>query len=77
MKYYLVYFCFNDLILICIVVGQLIVNYTIHPNTTDRTKFPSHLAQHEASLRKALKVVTIDSGHGSEENKQRNFFLLN
>lgn len=48
--------------------NQFIVNYTIHPNPTDTTTFPSHLAQHEASFGKAPKVVTADAGYGSEEN---------
>jgi hypothetical protein len=48
--------------------NQFIVNYTIHPNPTDSTTFPSHLAQHEASFGTAPKVVTADAGYGSEEN---------
>jgi transposase len=48
--------------------NQFIVNYTIHPNPTDTTTFPAHLAQHEASFGKAPKVVTADAGYGSEEN---------
>jgi Transposase DDE domain/Transposase domain (DUF772) len=48
--------------------NQFIVNYTIHPNPTDTTTFPTHLAQHEASFGKAPKVVTADAGYGSEEN---------
>jgi transposase len=48
--------------------NQFIVNYTIHPNPTDTTTFPSHLAQHEASFGRAPKVVTADAGYGSEEN---------
>jgi transposase len=48
--------------------NQFIVNYTIHPNPTDTTTFPAHLAQHEASFGKAPKVVTADGGYGSEEN---------
>jgi transposase len=48
--------------------NQFIVNYSIHPNPTDTTTFPSHLAQHEASFGKAPKVVTADAGYGSEEN---------
>jgi transposase len=48
--------------------NQFIVNYTIHPNPTDTTTFPSHLAQHEASFGKAPKVVIADAGYGSEEN---------
>src|ERR1700709_217526 len=30
--------------------NQYIVNYTIHPNPTDTTTFPAHLAQHQASF---------------------------
>lgn len=48
--------------------NQFIVNYTIHPNPTDTTTFPAHLAQHQASFGKAPKVVTADAGYGSEEN---------
>lgn len=48
--------------------NQYIVNYTIHPNPTDTTTFPTHLEQHEASFGKAPKVVTADAGYGSEEN---------
>jgi transposase len=48
--------------------NQFIVNYTIHPNATDTTTFPAHLAQHEASFGKAPKVVIADAGYGSEEN---------
>jgi transposase len=48
--------------------NQFIVNYTIHPNPTDTTTLPAHLAQHEASFGKVLKVVTADAGYGSEEN---------
>ena len=48
--------------------NQFIVNYTIHPNPTDTTTFPAHIAQHEASFGKAPKVVTADAGYGSEEN---------
>jgi transposase len=48
--------------------NQYIVNYTIHPNPTDTTTFPAHLAQHEASFGKAPKVITADAGYGSEEN---------
>jgi transposase len=48
--------------------NQFIVNYTVHPNRTDTTTFPAHLAQHEASFGKAPKVVIADAGYGSEEN---------
>jgi transposase len=48
--------------------NQFIVNYTIHPNPTDTTTFPAHIAQHETSFGKAPKVVTADAGYGSEEN---------
>jgi transposase len=48
--------------------NQFIVNYTIHPNPTDTTTFPAHLAQHQTSFGKAPKVVTADAGYGSEEN---------
>jgi len=48
--------------------NQFIVNYTIHDNPTDTTTMPAHLAQHEASFGKVLKVVTADAGYGSEEN---------
>ena len=48
--------------------NQFIVNYTIHPNPTDTTTLPMHLAQHEASFGDAPKVLTADAGYGSEEN---------
>lgn len=48
--------------------NQFIVNYTIHANPTDTTTMPIHLAQHETSFGKVLKVVTADAGYGSEEN---------
>jgi transposase len=48
--------------------NQFIVNYTIHANATDTTTLPEHLAQHETSFGKVLKVVTADAGYGSEEN---------
>jgi hypothetical protein len=35
--------------------NQFIVNYTIHPNSTDATTFPAHIAQHETSFGKAPK----------------------
>jgi hypothetical protein len=48
--------------------NQFIVNYTIHPNPTDTTTLPAHLAQHKASFDQAPKVITADAGYGSEEN---------
>jgi transposase len=48
--------------------NQFIVNYTLHPNPTDTTTFPAHIAQHETSFGKAPKIVTADAGYGSEEN---------
>lgn len=48
--------------------NQYIVNYTIHPNPTDTRTLCSHLAQHEASFGKMLKILTADAGYGSEEN---------
>lgn len=48
--------------------NQFIVNYTIHADTTDTTTLEDHLAQHEASFGKTLKVITADAGYGSEEN---------
>ena len=48
--------------------NQFIVNYTIHPNPTDTTTLPAHIAQHEASFGKAPAMLTADAGYGSEEN---------
>lgn len=48
--------------------NQFIVNYTVHPNTTDTTTLASHLEQHEKSFGAAPKSLTADAGYGSEEN---------
>lgn len=48
--------------------NQFIVNYTIHTDANDTVTLSTHLAQHEASYGKVLKVVTADAGYGSEEN---------
>lgn len=48
--------------------NQFIVNYSIHPNTTDTNTLASHLEQHEKSFGAAPKSLTADAGYGSEEN---------
>jgi len=48
--------------------NQFIVNYSIHPNTTDTNTLISHLEQHEKSFGAAPKSLTADAGYGSEEN---------
>jgi hypothetical protein len=48
--------------------NQFIVNYTIHPNTTDTNTLARHLKQHEKSFGAAPKSLTADAGYGSEEN---------
>jgi transposase len=48
--------------------NQFIVNYTVHPNTTDTNTLASHLEQHEKSFGAAPKSLTADAGYGSEEN---------
>ena len=48
--------------------NQFIVNYTIHPNTTDTNTLAGHLEQHERSFGAAPKSLTADAGYGSEEN---------
>ena len=48
--------------------NQIIVNYTIHPNTNDTNTLASHLEQHEKSFGADPKSLTADTGYGSEEN---------
>lgn len=48
--------------------NQFIVNYTLHPNTTDTNTLVGHIDQHEKSFGKAPKTLTADAGYGSEEN---------
>jgi transposase len=48
--------------------NQFIVNYTIHPNTTDTNTLSVHLTQHQDSFGKAPEVLVADAGYGSEEN---------
>lgn len=48
--------------------NQFIVNYSIHPNTTDTNTLNSHLEQYEKSYGAAPKSLTADAGYGSEEN---------
>lgn len=48
--------------------NQFIVNYTIHPNPTDTTTLPAHLARHQELYGKVPSVLTADAGYGSQEN---------
>ncbi len=48
--------------------NQYIVNYSLHPNPTDTTTLPKHLAQHIQDYKTAPDVLTADAGYGSEEN---------
>ncbi|MCF0052020.1 IS1182 family transposase [Dyadobacter sp. LJ53] len=48
--------------------NQFIVNYSLHPNTTDTNTLASHIEQHEKSFSSLPKALTADAGYGSEEN---------
>lgn len=48
--------------------NQFIVNYSIHPNPTDTTTLPAHVARHEELYGKAPGILTADAGYGSQEN---------
>lgn len=50
--------------------NQYLTNYSLHPNPTDTTTLPKHLAQHIADYNQTPQVVTADAGYGSEENYQ-------
>ena len=50
--------------------NQYIVNYTLHPNPTDTTTLPQHLAQHYQYYHQYPEQFTADAGYGSEENYQ-------
>lgn len=48
--------------------SQYIVDYSIHPNPTDTTTLPKHIAQHKAHYKEYPQSLTADAGYGSEEN---------
>lgn len=49
---------------------QYIVNYSLHPITTDTTAFQEHREIYKEQYKQAPGVITADAGYGSEQNYQ-------
>ena len=48
--------------------NQFVLNYTVHPNTTDTNTLIEHLEDYKHGYHAAPNITTADAGYGSEEN---------
>ena len=48
--------------------NQFVVNYTIHPITTDTNTLINHIEDYKESYKTVPEIATADAGYGSEEN---------
>ena len=48
--------------------NQFVVNYTIHPNTTDTNTLINHIEHYKQCYNTVPAIATADAGYGSEEN---------